>query len=95
MWKNPNNNKKTSEERAKMLGELASKYGLVCWYCGFDLEDDIHIDHIIPKSKGGSHTIENRALSCKRCNMAKWNYPLEDLKAYHNHIRSRYYDSKI
>jgi len=46
-----------------------------CFYCGellyasFDRE--IHIEHKIPISRGGSSNIENIALSCSKCNLTK------------------------
>lgn len=32
---------------------------------------DAAVDHVIPKSRGGSHKIENLVISCSRCNSTK------------------------
>lgn len=40
-----------------------------CMKCGS--RQKIHIDHIIPISKGGSDTVENLELLCQVCNLAK------------------------
>jgi 5-methylcytosine-specific restriction endonuclease McrA len=43
-----------------------------CQYCGHKpKDDDLTIDHIIPKSRGGRTVWENVVLSCTRCNMKK------------------------
>ena len=43
-----------------------------CQYCGCQpAEDDLTIDHIIPRSRGGKTTWDNVVLACTRCNMAK------------------------
>ena len=46
-----------------------------CGYCGTDLaqltNSDVHVDHIIPLSLGGSHTISNVVFACSTCNLAK------------------------
>lgn len=39
-----------------------------CQYCGAAAEN---IDHVIPKSKGGSHTWENVVAACRPCNTRK------------------------
>ncbi len=45
-----------------------------CQYCGlcgldnFDVWMQLGIDHIIPRSRGGDETDENKALSCNECN---------------------------
>ena len=39
-----------------------------CQYCG-DRADSI--DHVMPRSRGGSNTWENVAAACRRCNMTK------------------------
>lgn len=39
-----------------------------CQYCGRSAEN---IDHVVPKSQGGTHTWENVVASCRRCNSKK------------------------
>ena len=39
-----------------------------CQYCGDKAES---IDHIMPKSKGGSHEWSNVVACCKKCNLLK------------------------
>jgi len=50
-----------------------------CVYCGEELSmKTASIDHMIPKSKGGSDDDSNLVLSCKACNDAKQDLmPLE------------------
>jgi len=47
-----------------------------CEYCGEELEDGWHGDHIDPWSEGGQTTPENGAASCPSCNLGKSNKPL-------------------
>lgn len=42
--------------------------GWECQYCGKDAEN---IDHVIPKSRGGTHTWDNVVASCRKCNSKK------------------------
>lgn len=45
-----------------------------CWYCGIGLDDHPqtpHIDHQVPKSRGGPDTISNLVLACAPCNTSK------------------------
>lgn len=45
-----------------------------CQYCGKNLpSDQLNLDHIIPKSRGGLTNWENIVLSCVRCNQKKAN----------------------
>jgi 5-methylcytosine-specific restriction endonuclease McrA len=51
--------------------------GHQCQYCG-KTGQDMTIDHIIPKSKGGQETWENLVTACNRCNNRKGNTTPED-----------------
>ncbi len=46
-----------------------------CVYCGkspaTDSNVELHVDHIIPWSKGGETVIENLQTSCSKCNLGK------------------------
>ena len=39
-----------------------------CQYCGHQAEN---LDHVVPKSQGGTHTWENVVACCRRCNTRK------------------------
>lgn len=41
-----------------------------CAYCGINSKK-LTIDHVIPRSRGGSHTYENTVACCLSCNMKK------------------------
>lgn len=43
----------------------------LCSYCGIRCDNNYHIDHVIPISRGGKHVISNLAISCPTCNMRK------------------------
>lgn len=43
-----------------------------CQYCGkVPKKEELTIDHVLPRSKGGKTTWENVVLACIRCNMKK------------------------
>ena len=44
--------------------------GRQCRYCGSD-EEPLHIDHIIPRKRGGTHDLDNLQVLCKACNLRK------------------------
>jgi 5-methylcytosine-specific restriction endonuclease McrA len=50
-----------------------------CQYCGVrPKDDDMTIDHIVPKSRGGLTAWENIVLACTTCNIRKGNHlPVE------------------
>jgi len=82
----------TQEEREEFYIRLVEQYGKICWYCGLDLtngETATHLDHIVPKSKGGTDSIENLALACEFCNRAKWGLPLRSFLSWLNWVREK------
>jgi len=47
----------------------------VCQYCGGKFsEDELNLDHVVPRDKGGRTTWENIVTSCLRCNTRKANH---------------------
>ena len=60
---------------AEMHQILSDHFGLKCWGCNFVPPDKryLHLDHIVPKSDGGTNDIDNRALLCQPCNSKKSN----------------------
>ena len=43
-----------------------------CVFCGVDLDShEIHLDHVIPESKGGPTTYNNLQVTCRKCNTEK------------------------
>jgi len=55
---------------------LLEKWGRQCAYC--DAQNvPLQIDHIVPRSCGGSNRIDNLALACRPCNLKKNNLSVE------------------
>ena len=55
---------------------LLEKWGRECAYCG-EQNTPLEVEHIHPKSKGGSNRASNLTLACTPCNQSKGNQPLE------------------
>ncbi|MEQ4720103.1 RNA-guided endonuclease IscB [Nonomuraea sp. B19D2] len=56
---------------------LLGKWGRRCVYCGAT-GVPLTIDHIHPRSRGGSDRISNLTLACMRCNQDKNNLPVQE-----------------
>lgn len=81
-WRSDNKDLKNSYERNrqhrkranggsvthKEWTELCAYYGNVCLRCG---KEETTMDHIVPLSKGGPHSIENMQPLCGPCNSSK------------------------
>lgn len=51
---------------------ILEKFNRKCIYCG-KKNVPLEVEHIVPKSRGGSNRIDNLALSCVECNREKGN----------------------
>jgi 5-methylcytosine-specific restriction endonuclease McrA len=52
----------------------------MCQYCGIRMpSEELSIDHVIPKSRGGKTAWENCVLACIRCNTKKANKTLREV----------------
>jgi 5-methylcytosine-specific restriction endonuclease McrA len=52
-----------------------------CQYCGCK-GDDLTLDHIIPRSRGGTNSWENLVTACMRCNVKKGNRTPKEANLY-------------
>jgi hypothetical protein len=60
----------TSKRRFEVLHRDSFK----CRYCGSEPgNDSLHVDHLIPVSKGGSDKMDNLVAACKPCNSGRSN----------------------
>ena len=55
---------------------LLDKWGRKCAYCG-KKDIPLQVEHIIPKTRGGSDRVSNLTLACNPCNQKKGNTDIE------------------
>jgi len=56
---------------------LLEKFGRRCVYCGAE-KIPLQIEHILPKSRGGTDRVSNLTLACEACNQKKGNQTAEE-----------------
>ena len=59
---------------------LLEKWGRTCVYCGVE-NVPLEVEHIQPRSKGGSERVSNLTLACHSCNQRKGNQDIQDFLA--------------
>jgi 5-methylcytosine-specific restriction endonuclease McrA len=62
--------------RREAMEYLLEKWGRKCVYCGAE-KKPLQMDHVVPKSKGGSDRVSNLVPACEDCNQKKGNKDLE------------------
>lgn len=78
--------KEAAEQRIKVMPAIRwrvfQRDGWKCVSCGQGSQDEaiLHIDHIVPRSKGGKDSIENYQTLCHLCNIGKSNRDNTDLR---------------
>lgn len=78
------------------------KHNYICTSCGvkclhpnkenYNQSNAATLDHIIPKSKGGSHTYDNVTLLCRSCNTIKGNKIVTQLKRNKSQLELQFID---
>ena len=56
---------------------LLDKWGRTCAYCG-KKDVPLEVEHIVPKSRGGTNRVSNLTLSCRKCNLKKGDKTAEE-----------------
>lgn len=54
----------------RLAEQIIARDGARCAYCG-TTHGRFHIDHIVPRSKGGTNHPDNLTVACARCNLRK------------------------
>jgi 5-methylcytosine-specific restriction endonuclease McrA len=81
--------KTTRDKRKQRYKTLWDEQGGLCYFCdrpmryrpsGYTHGKDGTLDHLIPRSKGGSNKMENLVLACCVCNNLKSNALVYKLK---------------
>ncbi|MEH2168583.1 MAG: HNH endonuclease [Nostoc sp.] len=63
-----------SKQKYNKKQQLIDLYGPNCWWCGHCITTDkLTIEHLFPKSRGGSNCLENLRLACLTCNRSRGN----------------------
>lgn len=52
-----------------------------CAYCGNAKAERYELDHIVPRSRGGTNRVSNLVVACRECNIIKGNQPVEHVLA--------------
>jgi len=67
---------------------LLEKWERKCTYCSQE-NVPLQIEHIVPKSKGGTNQISNLCLACEKCNQKKGNKDLKDFLSHNLELSSQ------
>lgn len=59
---------------------LLEKFNRTCVYCGAK-NTPLEVEHIVPRSKGGSNRVSNLTIACVPCNQAKSSLDVKDFLA--------------
>ncbi len=70
-----------AKNKKQVKKRLGKEYGKICNACGMDNYENLEIDHIVPKNKGGQDTYGNYQLLCGNCNRIKGDRPMDYLMA--------------
>ena len=66
---------RSSDAKRMFRESIKARDGHKCVYCGSS--ENLTVDHVRPKSKGGTDTADNLVTACRPCNQAKGAMQLE------------------
>ncbi|MEM0354581.1 MAG: HNH endonuclease [Thermoplasmata archaeon] len=69
-------NKELDDFTTELKNKILERDNYKCVICGRTAKEgyELHVDHILPKDKGGKATLENGQTLCSICNFRKKNY---------------------
>ncbi|MHA7210803.1 HNH endonuclease [Arthrobacter sp. MDT1-65] len=95
--------KDVASERGITVLALRKIHGDNCCYCGIEMDfnrgprgtiapDRATLEHVLPISRGGTHTWDNAALACHHCNTSKNAKTLDEWSPNNGLISDRHSD---
>jgi 5-methylcytosine-specific restriction endonuclease McrA len=62
-----------ARRRKQLRAIVTARDGNICWLCGKPITGQVSLDHVVPRSKGGSDSVDNLRPACLSCNIARGN----------------------
>lgn len=75
-------NVRSAKIPAKLRKQVVQSKGTSCHYCGKFVDKAMHLDHVVPFSRGGETTYENLVPACKFCNIDKLSMTVEEWRSF-------------
>lgn len=69
---------KTNRAKARLRAALAREQNGKCFYCHLRLHDDVTLEHVRARSRGGSNAWKNLAATHARCNSLVGSLPVSE-----------------
>lgn len=67
-----------------------------CIYCGHPVSlEEMEVDHIVPRSRGGENNYANKVCTCPRCNALKGDAPLKEFLGSMSRCRKEKYLNRL
>lgn len=73
---------------ARRRKKLMERDGDGCWFCGQPLGDDVTLEHLVPRSRGGGNDAANCVLAHAKCNQAAANLSISEKVEMRSRMRS-------
>jgi 5-methylcytosine-specific restriction endonuclease McrA len=67
---------------------LLDKWGRICAYCG-NTDVPLEVEHIVPKSRGGTDRVSNLTIACRNCNLKKGDQTAEEFGYPHTQRQAK------
>jgi len=83
-----------NEAKRMWKESIKERWNHECAYCG-SKTNELSIDHIVPRSKGGNDHITNVLCACTRCNRSKAHEPVEQWYRSQKFFTEERYDAII
>lgn len=77
---NPEDQPESRDEglTARRRKRIIARDGSDCWFCGRQMGEDVTLEHLVPRSRGGGNDSANLVLAHRQCNAAAANLSISE-----------------